>query len=46
MFLEIQFKYKNNVPSEFKTAVVEQFTNMKLHNLGFLEFFKALTNTV
>lgn len=39
-FLSIQFKYRTNVPNKFKITVIDEFTEMKLHNLPFAEFAK------
>ena len=42
-FLSIQFKYKTNIPNKFKFVVINEFTEMKIHNLPFNEFVKVFS---
>ena len=40
-FLSIQFKYRTNISTKFKFTVINEFTEMKIHNLSFNEFVRV-----
>jgi calcium-dependent protein kinase len=42
-YLTIQFKYRTNITNKFKFSVINEFTDLKLHNQNFADFVKIFT---